>query len=435
MKSNRSQNVPLDAPLTPETLYSWTVQYTDSKGKVSPLSESATFSTGVKDWDGVSWIGRDVAGCFQARKDFLTKPIARATVYGLGLGYYKLYVDGKKVSTHELGAFTTYSKRVYYDTYDVTAALAVYPGSAHTIAASVGDGWYSQRSVSVGQQTLMIKLVLLHTDGTTTTIGTDKTWQVTASPVTQVDIYKGETYDARLETPLWTTPQFSVGSNWTHASIMAPPSADVKVTSHAILPPIRIGESYTPCDMWESAPGVYVFDFCQNMAGFTTLRVPEGMATVPGVAIVQQHAELIYGPKPAGIHNHYRNAPEINTYYTRGDGAAITHTTMFTYAGFRYVSLKGYPGTPDFSTLTAHFIHTDYEFTGSVSFSDPLLTEVQHITRTAAMSNFQSIPTDCPQRERRGWLGDAQLSSETNMHNFDMGAPYTSFIQVGWVLW
>ena len=93
------------------------------------------------------------------------------------------------------------------------------------------------------------------------------------------------------------------------------------------------------------------------------------------------------------------------------------------------MSLTGYPGTPNFKTLTAHFIHTDYEMTGGISFSDPLLTSVQHITRTAAMSNFQSIPTDCPQRERRGWLGDAQLSSETNMHNFDMGAPYTSFIQ------
>ena len=93
------------------------------------------------------------------------------------------------------------------------------------------------------------------------------------------------------------------------------------------------------------------------------------------------------------------------------------------------MSLSGFPGTPGFSTLTAHFIHTDYELTGQIGFSDPLLTSVQHITRAAAMSNFQSIPTDCPQRERRGWLGDAQLSCETNMHNFDMGAAYTSFVQ------
>jgi alpha-L-rhamnosidase len=88
--------------------------------------------------------------------------------------------------------------------------------------------------------------------------------------------------------------------------------------------------------------------------------------------------------------------------------------------GFRYVQLTGYPGTPDFQTLTAHFVHTDVEMIGSVAFSDPNLNGVQHITRMASLSNFQSIPTDCPQRERFGWLGDAQLSCETTMHNFDM---------------
>lgn len=439
-KSNRSQNVHLAAPLEPETAYQWRVMYTDTKSASSPWSTPASFSTGVKSWsavnganaDAVKWIGQARPGCFQARREFATRgPVTRAMVYGLGLGYYKLYVDGIKVSNHELGAFTTYSKRVYYDSIDVTEAVRAAAGPMHAIAASVGDGWYSQSSVNVGQQTLFLKVVITYADGTTSQFGTDKTWLVAPSPVTSVDIYKGETYNASMETPGWTAamPYPGAGAPWTFATEMAPPSAEVQVTSHAILPPIRIGESYTPCDFWESSPGTYVFDFCQNMAGFTTLRVPEGMATVAGQAIVQQHAELIYGPKPAAIHNHYPNAPEINTYFARGDGAAIEHTTMFAYAGFRYVSLTGFPGTPDYNTLTAHFVHTDYEMTGSVSFSDPLLTSVQHITRTAAMSNFQSIPTDCPQRERRGWLGDAQLSAETNMHNFDMGAPYTSFIQ------
>ena len=115
--------------------------------------------------------------------------------------------------------------------------------------------------------------------------------------------------------------------------------------------------------MWESSPGVWVFDFCQNMAGFTTLRIPAGAATTAGQAITYQHAELIRGPKPAGIHNHYGNSPEINIYYCKGDGGAVEHAAQFTYAGFRYVSLSGFPGTPGFDTLTAHFIHTDYELT------------------------------------------------------------------------
>ena len=145
---------------------------------------------------------------------------------------------------------------------------------------------------------------------------------------------------------------------------------------------------------------------------------------------------------------------ERNTYITRGDGAAVLWSPSFTYAGanerrfsrigpsfctfltrfkwlcagFRYVQLTGHPGTPDFNTLTAHFIHTDNEDVGSVSFSDSNLDAVQHITRASAMSNFQHVPTDCPQRERRGWLGDAQISAETNLYNFDMAASYTSFL-------
>ena len=355
------------------------------------------------------------------------------------------------MSTHELGAFTTYEKRVYYDTYDITNALAR-PSPArsfsnagsnpsnnprsgtHAVGLHVGTGWYSQNSVHVGQETLLLHISILFSDGTKQSVVSDGSWKVAESPITSVDIYTGETYNASKEHPGWTERAYSPAveksnSGWIPATVMPPPRNTTVLSSHAILPPIRIGESYTPCDMWESSPGTYVFDFCQNMAGFTTLVVPEGLATAAGQMIQIQHAELLKGPKPAAIHNHYSNAPEINTYYARGNGEAIDYTTQFTYAGFRYVSLKGYPGTADLKTLTAHFIHTDYEMTGGISFSDPLLTAVQRITRTAAMSNYQSIPTDCPQRERRGWLGDAQLSCETNLHNFDMGAPYTSFIQ------
>jgi hypothetical protein len=158
------------------------------------------------------------------------------------------------------------------------------------------------------------------------------------------------------------------------------------------------------------------------MAGFATLYVPDGMDTKPNTEIAMFHAEMIHGPpeNKSKIYHHYGNAKETNTYVTKGTGEAITYTPLFTCkntsslpslftfhrlldrlrwrvrtdAGFRYIQLTGYPGTPDFKTLTAHFIHTDYEMTGSVSFSDPDLDAVQHITRTAAMSNFQSIPTD-----------------------------------------
>jgi alpha-L-rhamnosidase len=431
--SNVSQNVPIGVKsLTADTPYKWTVKTWDRAGVVSAAT-TATFSTGLytkDDWKGAQWIGG--AGG-QYRKEFSAKgPVARATAYIVGLGYFKLHVSGKKVSDHELGAFTTYEERVYYSTIDCTEAVnaQVVSGSkAQAVGVHLGDGWYAQHSVHVGKPELLMRLSLHYLDGTTEDVISDTSWKFEAGPVTSVDIYNGENYNASLETPGWTSPGFA-DAGWTAAAVSPPPSDHVKLTSHAILPPIRIAEDYTPMQMWQSAPDTYVYDFGQNMAGFVTLYIPEGIA-VTAVDISMLHAEAIHGPPEnhSSVFHHYRNAKETNVYTTKGDGAAASYTPLFTYAGFRYMQLTGYPGTPDFKTLTAHFVHTDYELTGAISFSDPMLDAVQHITRTAAMSNFQSIPTDCPQRERRGWLGDAQLSAETNMHNFDMAAPYTSFVQ------
>ena len=117
--------------------------------------------------------------------------------------------------------------------------------------------------------------------------------------------------------------------------------------------------------------------------------------------ITQLHAEAIHS-EHGSIYHHYSNTKEITVYITKGDGEEISYTPLFVYMGFRYVQLTNYPGVPDFKTLTAHFVHTANEMTGNIDFSDPNLTAVQHITRAASLSNTQSIPTDCPQRERRG---------------------------------
>ena len=434
--SNVSQNVPHGgANLTADTAYTWTIATWDGGGNKSPVS-TAKFSTGLystADWKGAKWIGTAAKGMGQFRKEFHVKgPVSRATAYIVGLGYYKLHMNGQKISTHELGAFTTYDQRVYYDTHDCTAAInaqVIAGGKTHAAGVHLGDGWYAQKTVKVGTPEMLMRLSLHYLDGTSEDILSDTTWTTHAGPVTVVDIYDGETYNASMETPGWTMPGLS-SAGWAAAVEAAPPSDHVKLTSHAILPPIRVVESYAPIQMWQSDPNEYVFDFGQNMAGILTLNIPEGVATTSGVQISMLSAEGIKGPAEnhSKVNHHYR-AKETNVYITKGDGAAVSYTTLFTYAGLRYVQLTGYPGVPTFKTLTAHFIHTDYEFTGDISFSDPDLDAVQHITRTAAMSNFQSIPTDCPQRERRGWLGDAQLSAETNMHNFDMAGPYTSFVQ------
>ena len=298
-------------------------------------------------------------------------------------------MNGERVSTHELGAFTTYAVRVLYDAIDITAALQKNEGGPiHSLAVSLGDGWYSQGSVRVGVPSLLLKCSIRHSGGeSVAVISRLSGWSTSFGPVIYNDIYNGETYDARLETPGWTLPGYKPADPhaWEAAVTVAPPGSNVTISSHAVMPVIRIGESYTPCDMWETGPGEYVFDFCQNMAGFTTLRVPAVLNDVAGVNITQLHAECIHGPHGTIFH-HYSNTKEIVTYTTRGDGAAITYTPLFTYMvsdvgcapkgrccdvvcddlllsdgllqGFRYVRLTGYPGVPDHKTLTAHFVHT-----------------------------------------------------------------------------
>lgn len=438
--SQSQQVVYAGAALVSDTSYTWAVRYADLNGEVSPWSGNFSFTTGLlapSDWQNAQWIGESGTGASAGnllRKEFSIpagSTVTQAYAYINGLGYYKLDVDGVRVSTHELGTFTTFSQRIYYDTYNIVPALWS-NSSTHAIGIWLGHGWYAQPSVNVGPPSLYFCLIvhLQNQDGTQSSFGvvSDNTWLQQVGPVVMDDIYNGETFDSRLVQQGWTTPGF-VASGWVNTSSVNPPSSTVLISSHAIMPHILIGQSYTPINMWESAPGTWVFDFGQNMAGFTTLFVPEGLATEAGVSIVQQASEAIYGPPPAGINHYYTNTPEITTYITDGSGNAITYRPYFTYMGQRYIQLTGYPGVPTYETLTAHFIHTDYEIIGSVGFSDPILDQVQHMTQSSAMSNFQEIPTDCPQRERRGWLGDAQLSAHTNIYNFDMAAPYTSFIQ------
>jgi alpha-L-rhamnosidase len=410
--SPKSQNIKYSGTtaLEADTSYTWKVKFWDRQGVESAYSSPSTFTTGLwttADWKGAKWIGVNAqAPGTQMRVAFnTTKPILRATAYVVGLGYYKMEVNGVKVTSHELGPFLTFEKRVYYDSLDVTEALESNPDGSHVLGVMLGNGWYSQPKVAAhtkGAPKMLMRLSIQGVDGSNTDVVSSDDpatgWMQHTSPVVMDDIYNGETYNASMETPGWTTQDYSMDGSWGSAQAVSAPGPNTTISSHAVLPPIKIMQTFSPCDMWQSSPGVYVFDFCQNMAGFTTLNIPAGLTTGATSNISLLHAEAIHGPKPASIFHHYGNTKETLTYLTKSDGEAVTYTPLFTYMGFRYVQLTGYPGVPDQQTLSAHFVHTSFEYTGSVGFSDPDLDSVQHITRTASMSNFMSIPTDCPQR-------------------------------------
>ena len=358
--SNRSTNVVLSLPaagsghqFNATTQYSWTVTAWDSTGVKGPASAPAHFSTGVQgDWKNAAWIG-SAAGKQQGtllRHEFSVPSgcnVERAFVYSVGLGYYKLHLDGTRVSDHELGAFTTFTKRVYYDTVDVTAALRT-ENADHALGVALGAGWYEQKTVNVGQRSLLLRLHAKLSGCSTPTldvVSSTSSWTTATGPVTMDDIYAGENYDARLEQVGWDQAGFAPHTAWAPSSAVAPPSANVTVDSHAVLPPIRIGETYAPCDMWQSSAGVYVFDFCQNMAGFTTLRLPAGLS--PGATITQRHAEAIKCAKPCPIFHHYRNTAETTNYTTGSSYSAVEYTPLFTYMGYVHRSSFATSLSPD----------------------------------------------------------------------------------------
>jgi len=205
------------------------------------------------------------------RKGFVVpREVERAVVYVVGLGFYKLYINGVKASTHELGTFTNFATRVLYDTLDVTellqdTGLRSDAGVAHALGVQVVPGWYGQSTVRAGVPSLYLRLSIDFADGSTESIVSGLDWKAAPGPVTQNDIYKGETFDARLLQSGWSEPGFDA-SAWVAAASVAPPSETVQLTSHAIQPAIAVGRSYTPIKLYESAPGTWVFDFGQNMA-------------------------------------------------------------------------------------------------------------------------------------------------------------------------
>jgi len=403
-------------PLTSDTTYYWQVQWQDDLQQTSKFSQWAQFDTSLftpADWKGAQWIGTEN----KLRYEFSLSSgqISRARLYIIGLGYYEARINGKKVGNNVLGAFTTFEKRVLYDTYDVTDYLS----QTNAIGVLLGAGWYNISSTNSGPKSLICLLSVITSDGRKTYITSNSNWKMTQSEIIFDHIYQGETFDATLATPNWDLPNFNQ-TGWVPVKAAKVPTG---VLSSQLIQPIRIADSFTAKKITQPQPGVYVFDFGQNMAGFCTLRV----SGPRGTKIQLKHSEMLY--ENGNIIDMYNNAPQLDTYILSGDSGIETYTPRFTWHGFQYVEVRGYPGVPNENTLEAHFTHSALPEQSQIFTSDSLLNRIQQATRMSSLSNFLNIPSDCPQRERRGWLGDAQIAAETNLHNFDMGQAYTKFSQ------
>jgi alpha-L-rhamnosidase len=390
--------------------YYWKVRSWDRDGREGPWSAVARFDTGLfnkADWKGV-WIG----GKNQLRKEFALKGrVRRARAHIAGLGYYELRLNGRKAGGHVLDpAWTTYDKRVLYVTYDVTSLLRE---DANAVAVTLGHGWYKARA-------LLLQLDIELEDGSAVSVVSDTTWSAADGPIFADSVYDGESYDASRETPGWDRPGYDART-WPAAEAVKGPAG---VLSAQLMPAIQVVDTIVPLGMSSPLPGVYVFDMGQNFSGWARLRV-EGPR---GTDVRLRFAELLYDDGTLNQEN-LRSAQAEDHYILKGEGEEMWEP-RFTYHGFRYVEVTGFPGTPRLDSIRGRVVHSAVAPIGSFAASKDVLNGLQRIITWGQKTNLHSIPTDCDQRdERMGWMGDAQGTAEEAIMNFDMAAFYTNFMR------
>lgn len=359
------------------------------------------------------------------RNEFSTvKKVSSDRVYVTSLGLYQLFLNGKKVGDELFTpGWTSFNKRLQYQTYDVTAMVQ----QKNAIGAVLGDGWYrgnigwgNQHSYYGDKLALLVQLKIDYTDGTSETIVSDKNWKVSNGPILESDIYNGEKYDARLEMKGWANAGFDEGS-WQNVAEMDRPSTKLIAPQGVAVKAI---EEIKPIKLIKTPKGENVLDMGQNMVGWVRLKVNGKKGDV----VTLQFAEVL--DKEGNFYmDNLRSAKCTDTYILKGEGEEV-YEPFFTFHGFRFLKLDGLAGEPKLDQITGVVIHSAMNPTGSFSCSDPMINQLQHNIQWGQKGNFLDVPTDCPQRdERLGWTGDAQVFSPTAAYNFDVAAFYTKWMK------
>jgi len=415
----------------------WKVRLWDKDGAAGSFSPAAHFEIGLlepSDWQA-KWIGMPNQPEASAdhpvapgpapylRREFtITKPVARARVYSSAHGVYKLFLDGKRVSDHVLDpGFTDYKKRIQYQSFDVTSALK--PGR-HGIGMVVGDGWYVGKvgwggRNNYGKQPLgLAQLEISYADGTRDVIATGPDWKVSSGPILTSDLLDGEQYDARKEMREWSNASFN-DSTWVNAYAEDLGAVPVEAANSQ---PVKVWKELRPVSV-KAIDNATIFDLGQNMVGWARLKV-RGNA---GEKVTMRFAEML-NPDGTIYTTNLRKARCTDEYTLRG-GHEEVYEPSFTFHGFRYVELTGYPGTPTADAITGIVVGSDTPNAGSFECSNALVNKLQHNIYWGQRGNYLSIPTDCPQRdERLGWMGDAEVFIKTATYNCDVSAFMTKWL-------
>lgn len=426
------------AELKDKTRYYYRVKIWDNKDRESAWSETAWWETAFLNehsWRA-QWItpAQDEIdplseAAFLLRKEFnLQSRIVSARIYGTGLGLYELYVNGERIGDDLLApGWTSYHKRLQYQTYDVTSSLQAGPNGLGIILA---DGWYkgnltweNKRHIYGDRRAAFFELHVKYEDGTEVIIPTDASWRAEVGPVVYSELYQGEKYDARLEQEGFSCPGFN-DSLWYHTAVQHMPVSQLVAQENW---PTRVTELIKPISAFITPSGDTVIDMGQNMVG----RIRFSVEAKRGTHIVLMHAEVL--DKDGNIYfGNLRKADQQVEYITKGTGLE-SYAPHFTFQGFRYVKIEGYPnqenGLP-LENFTGEVIHSDMQPTGEFECSNELVNKLQENIVWGQRGNFLDVPTDCPQRdERLGWTGDAQVFIQTALFNYHGGPFFTKWLR------
>jgi len=436
VRSDASVHVVYGGPalLTGQRVY-WQVRVWDQNGNASPWSDAAFWEMGLlqaSDWKA-RWIQPDLTEDTSRsepapllRRDLtLRRSVKQARAYVTAFGLYEVEINGRRVGEQLFTpGWTAYDSRLQYQTYDVTDLLRQ---GANAIGVTLGDGWYrgflgfvGQRNVYGERLALLLQIAMTYDDGTTETIGSDAAWKSSTGPIRRSDIYNGETYDARLEKPGWSQPGYD-DTGWGGVRLIEAPKSRLVAPAG---PPVRRIQEITPARILKTTAGGTVADMGQNMVGWVRLKV-KGPA---GTKVSLRHAEVL--DKDGNFYTeNLRDAKQADEYILRGSGVEVFEP-HFTFHGFRFVAVEGFPGDLSPENLTGIVIHSEVSPAGSFECSDPILNQLQHNIQWGLKGNFVDVPTDCPQRdERLGWTGDAQVFSRTACFNADVAGFYTKWLK------
>ncbi len=417
----------LPLELKPRTRYYWRVTvWTDQQEEIQ--SPPAWFETSkmeepwTADWITPDWEEKNIHPLL--RKTFsLDGEVASARAYVCGLGLYELELNGQKAGREYLTPdCNAYDKWMQYQTYDVTSLL--HPGE-NAMGAMPGNGWYkgrfgfqdNQGNIYGDTMALICELIVSYRDGRSVTIETDESWKAAPGPVQESSIYDGEVYDSNRQIAGWSEAGLDDGS-WSGTRFLN--IGKDRLEARRSLP-VHVMNELRPVQVIRTPKGETVLDMGQNMVGWMQMKVNAPKDT----EIVLMHGEEL---QDGNFSRENLRTAKAEFHYI-SDGRPAVVRPHFTFYGFRYVKVEGWPGEIHPEDFTGCVLHSDMERIGEIETSDPLVNRLFLNALWGQKGNFLDVPTDCPQRdERMGWTGDADVFSGTACFNMDTDAFYHKYL-------